>query len=143
MKSIDTLHFFSETATEFAISLIQTLVTQESSSVSELFNVVDALSKVFHLWLEVLCSWPCHLVGLPISLLSMMCLQLAISPGSPDSLQHLVEIRKSTFSNNTSYAASKDEMVIQSRDKKVCTLRNGDLFLCTKFLLQSPSKLCS
>jgi hypothetical protein len=51
MKSIDTLHFFSETATEFAISLIQTLVTQESSSVSELFNVVDALSKVFHLWL--------------------------------------------------------------------------------------------
>lgn len=37
----------SETATEFAISLIQTLVTQDSSSVSELFNVVDVLSKVF------------------------------------------------------------------------------------------------
>ncbi|KAK3124635.1 hypothetical protein QOZ80_7BG0589710 [Eleusine coracana subsp. coracana] len=81
-------------ATEFAISLIQTLVTQESSSVSELFNVVDALSK------------------------------LAIRPGSPDSLQHLVEIARSSFNNSVSYAASKDEKVIQSRDKKVLSGRS-------------------
>lgn len=75
-------------ATEFAISLIKTLVTQESNSVSELFSVVDALSK------------------------------LAIRPGSPDSLQQLVEVARSTFTS-TNYAASKDEKVIQSRDKKV------------------------
>jgi CCR4-NOT transcription complex subunit 1 len=133
MKSIDVLHFFVlETATEFAISLIQTLVTQESSSVSELFNVVDALSKVIHLSLEVLCSRSCYLVGLPINGLSMLCLQLAIRPRSPDSLQHLIEIARSGFSSSASYAASK---VIQSRDKKVCTIRNGCLFLCTKILL--------
>nr|CAB3500171.1 unnamed protein product [Digitaria exilis] len=79
----------NKTATEFAISLIQTLVTQDSSSVSELFNVVDALSK------------------------------LATRPGSPDSLQHLIEIARSTFNNSANYAASKDDKVIQSRDKKV------------------------
>nr|CAB3495279.1 unnamed protein product [Digitaria exilis] len=79
----------NKTATEFAISLVQTLVTQDSSSVSELFNVVDALSK------------------------------LATRPGSPDSLQHLIEIARSTFNNSANYAASKDDKVIQSRDKKV------------------------
>jgi CCR4-NOT transcription complex subunit 1 len=79
----------NKTATEFAISLIQTLVTQDFSSVSELFNIVDALSK------------------------------LATRPGSPDSLQNLIEIARSTFNNNANYAASKDEKVIQSRDKKV------------------------
>ncbi|XP_034575639.1 uncharacterized protein [Setaria viridis] len=82
----------NKTATEFAISLIQTLVTQDSSSVSELFNVVDVLSK------------------------------LATRPGSPDSLQHLIEIARSTFNNTANYAAAKDEKVIQSRDKKVAVL---------------------
>ncbi|KAL6906403.1 hypothetical protein ACP4OV_004004 [Aristida adscensionis] len=83
----------NKTATEFAISLIQTLITQESSSVSELFNVVDALSK------------------------------LAIRPGSPDSLQQLVEIARSSFSNNSTYVALKDEKGAQSRDKKVLSGR--------------------
>jgi hypothetical protein len=37
----------TEAATEFAIALVQTLVTQESGVfISELFNVVDVLSKV-------------------------------------------------------------------------------------------------
>ncbi|XP_062201118.1 uncharacterized protein LOC133903692 isoform X2 [Phragmites australis] len=75
----------NKTATEFAISLIQTLVSQESSSTSELFNVVDALSK------------------------------LAIRPGSPDSLQHLIEIARSSFNNSASYAAWKDEKVLLGR----------------------------
>ncbi|KAJ1296292.1 hypothetical protein BS78_01G288700 [Paspalum vaginatum] len=83
----------NKTATEFAISLIQTLVTQESSSVSELFNVVDALSK------------------------------LAVRPGSPDSLQHLIEIARSSLNNSANYATSKDEKVILSRDKKVLSGR--------------------
>ena len=38
----------SEIATEFAMSLVQTLITQEPSGISELCNVVDALSKVGH-----------------------------------------------------------------------------------------------
>jgi hypothetical protein len=37
---------YSEVATEFAMSLVQTLITQDSVGVSELYNVVDALSKV-------------------------------------------------------------------------------------------------
>ena len=37
---------FSEAATEFAISLLQTLVVEESSVISELHNLVDALAKV-------------------------------------------------------------------------------------------------
>jgi CCR4-NOT transcription complex subunit 1 len=36
----------SEGATEFAISLVQTLITQEPNGVSKLYNVVDVLSKV-------------------------------------------------------------------------------------------------
>jgi CCR4-NOT transcription complex subunit 1 len=46
-------------------------------------------------------------------------LQLAIRPGSPDSLQQLVEVARSTLNSSTNYTASKDEKVIQSRDKKV------------------------
>jgi CCR4-NOT transcription complex subunit 1 len=45
--------------------------------------------------------------------------QLATRPGSPDSLQHLIEIARSTLNSSANYAAAKDEKVIQSRDKKV------------------------
>ena len=114
---MDCICLSSETATEFAISLIKTLVTQESSSVSELFNVVDALSKVFGVY--ILC-FPRLLVGLRLRVMVMFAvLQLAIRPGSPDSLQQLVEVARSTLNSSTNYAASKDEKVIQSRDKKV------------------------
>lgn len=102
-------------ATEFAISLIKTLVTQESSSVSEFVNVVDALSKVFGVY--ILC-FPHLLVGLGVMVMFAV-LQLAIRPGSPDSLQRLVEVARNTLNSSTNYAASKDEKVIQSRDKKV------------------------
>lgn len=37
---------YSEVATEFAMSLVQTLITQDPVSISELHNVVDAISKV-------------------------------------------------------------------------------------------------
>ena len=112
---MDCICLSSETATEFAISLIKTLVTQESNSVSELFNVVDALSKVFGVY--ILC-FPRLLVGLRVMVMFAV-LQLAIRPGSPDSLQQLVEVARSTLNSSTNYAASKDEKVIQSRDKKV------------------------
>ena len=67
-----------------------------------------------YLWVHVL--WFCLIVGL---LVTLCLLQLATRPGSPDSLQHLIEIARSSFNNNANYAASKDEKVIQARDKKV------------------------
>ncbi|XP_051196211.1 uncharacterized protein [Lolium perenne] len=72
-------------ATEFAISLVQTLITQEPNGVSKLYNVVDVLSK------------------------------LAIGPGSPESLQQLIEIARSNFNNAASFAAMKDEKVLSGR----------------------------
>ncbi|CAH9118024.1 unnamed protein product [Cuscuta europaea] len=54
----------NKAATEFAISLIQTLVMSESRAISELQNIVDALAK------------------------------LAARPGSPESLKQLVEMAK-------------------------------------------------
>lgn len=36
----------AEAATDFAISLIQALVVEESNVISELHNLVDALAKV-------------------------------------------------------------------------------------------------
>ncbi|KAJ4795845.1 transcription regulator [Rhynchospora pubera] len=78
----------NKAATEFAIALVQTLVTQESGVfISELFNVVDTLSKI------------------------------ASRPGSPESLQHLIEIVRNIT------APSKDEKARQLRDKKVLSSR--------------------
>lgn len=37
----------AEAATDFAISLLQTLVIEESKVISELHNLVDALAKVY------------------------------------------------------------------------------------------------
>ncbi|KAG8092529.1 hypothetical protein GUJ93_ZPchr0012g21276 [Zizania palustris] len=73
-------------ATEFAISLVQTLITQESSSISEVYNVVDALSK------------------------------LAIRPTSPDSLQQLIEIARSfSAMKDENVRQSKDKKVLSGR----------------------------
>ncbi|VAH18014.1 unnamed protein product [Triticum turgidum subsp. durum] len=83
----------NKNATEFAISLVQTLITQEPSGISELCNVVDALSK------------------------------LAIRPGSPESLQQLIEIARSNFKNAASFAAMKDEKVRHATDNKVLSGR--------------------
>ncbi|CAM0956224.1 unnamed protein product [Alopecurus aequalis] len=72
-------------ATEFAISLVQTLITQEPKGVSKLYNVVDALSKV------------------------------SIGPDSSESLQQLIEIARSNFNNASSFAGMKDEKVLSGR----------------------------
>ncbi|KAK9292677.1 hypothetical protein L1049_020655 [Liquidambar formosana] len=80
-------------ATEFAISLLQTLLVQESRvSVSELPNLVDALAK------------------------------LATRPGSPESLQQLVEIAKNPAANAavlSGFTVGKEDRTKQSREKKV------------------------
>jgi CCR4-NOT transcription complex subunit 1 len=108
----------TEAATEFAIALVQTLVTQESGVfISELFNVVDVLSKVRtsqNLGKKrgrkkkdpLACSKE-------IKCFFFSCFQIASRPGSPESLQQLIEIVRS---NN---APIKDEKARQSRDKKV------------------------
>ncbi|KAK9910902.1 hypothetical protein M0R45_034838 [Rubus argutus] len=78
-------------ATEFASSLLQTLVIEESNVISELQNLVDALAKV------------------------------AAKPGSPESLQQLVEIVKNPAANVAAPSGvnvGKDDKTRQSREKK-------------------------
>ncbi|KAM7274650.1 hypothetical protein ACFE04_016516 [Oxalis oulophora] len=81
----------NKTATDFSISLLQTFVSDESSVISELHNLVDALAK------------------------------LAAKPGSAESLQQLVEIIRNPSSNGgtlSSATAGKDEKARQFKDKK-------------------------
>ncbi|KAG8653698.1 CCR4-NOT transcription complex subunit 1-like isoform X2 [Manihot esculenta] len=78
-------------ATEFAISLVQTLVMEESKVISELHNLVDALAK------------------------------LAAKPGSPESLQQLIEIVRNPVANSavfSGFTVGKEDKTRQSRDKK-------------------------
>ncbi|KNA22767.1 hypothetical protein SOVF_031520 isoform A [Spinacia oleracea] len=79
-------------ATEFAVSLLQTLVNEEPKVISELQTLVEALSK------------------------------LAARPGSPELLQQLVETAKipaATVGGITSPSTGKDDKNRQARDKKV------------------------
>ncbi|KAJ4727200.1 putative Ccr4-not transcription complex [Melia azedarach] len=80
----------NKAATEFAVSLLQTLVTDESRVISELHNLVDALAK------------------------------LAAKPGSPESLQQLIEIVRNPSNVNASSGATtgKEDKARQSKDKK-------------------------
>ncbi|KAJ8900176.1 hypothetical protein K2173_024816 [Erythroxylum novogranatense] len=89
----------NKAATDFAISLIQSLVAEEPKVISELHNFVDALAKS----------------------LSVCYLQLAAKPGSPESLQQLIEIAKNPTATSVplpgTYVA-KDDKAKQFRDKK-------------------------
>ncbi|XP_060964127.1 uncharacterized protein LOC133033427 isoform X2 [Cannabis sativa] len=81
----------NKAATEFAISLLQILAVEESTVISELHNLVDALAK------------------------------LASKPGSPESLQQLVEMVKNPSANvavSSGVNVGKDDKARQSRDKK-------------------------
>ncbi|KAJ4954224.1 hypothetical protein NE237_031056 [Protea cynaroides] len=82
----------NKTATEFSISLLQTLVVQEPGvSVSELHNLVDALAK------------------------------LAMRPGSPESLQQLVDIARNPAANSAALSGltvGKEDKARQAREKK-------------------------
>ncbi|CAL5364196.1 unnamed protein product [Camellia sinensis] len=82
----------NKSATEFAISLLQTLLIQESSvSVSELPNLVDVLAKV------------------------------ATRPGASDSLQQLVETTRNPAANAavlSGFSLGKDDKAKPSREKK-------------------------
>ncbi|KAM0835819.1 hypothetical protein ACQ4PT_062703 [Festuca glaucescens] len=77
------------------MSLVQTLITQDSAIISELYDVVDALSKISR------------------------------RPGSPESLPQLLEIARSNANNAPGFAFGKDEKAIQSKDKKVLFSRTN------------------
>ncbi|VFQ85948.1 unnamed protein product [Cuscuta campestris] len=82
-------------ATEFAISLIQTLAMSESRVMPELQSLVDALAK------------------------------LAARSGSPDSLRHLIEIVKNSSVNTAALSglmSGKEESTQQLKDKKTVLL---------------------
>ncbi|KAI3444740.1 hypothetical protein Pfo_001405 [Paulownia fortunei] len=91
----------NKTATEFAISLIQTLVINDSKVISELHNLVDALAKAVFIYF-----------------------QLAARPGSPESLQQLVEIAKNPANAAalSPVAVGKEDNTRTSRDKKATGL---------------------
>ncbi|KAL2477889.1 transcription regulator [Forsythia ovata] len=81
----------NKAATEFSISLIQSLVMDGSKVVSELHNLVDALAK------------------------------LAARPGSPESLQRLIEIAKNPAASAATLSGlsvGKDDNNISSSNKK-------------------------
>lgn len=88
----------NKSATEFAVSLIQTLVISDSRVISELQNLVDVLAKI------------------------------AARPGSPESLQQLVEIAKNPGANAaalSSVSFGKEDNNKQSRDKKIAVTATG------------------
>ncbi|XP_044493750.1 CCR4-NOT transcription complex subunit 1-like [Mangifera indica] len=88
----------NKAAMEFAISLLQTLVADESRVISELHNLVDALAKV------------------------------AAKPGSSESLQQLIEIVKNPIVNVTASgaAAGMEDKIRQSKDKKALSLSTAN-----------------
>ncbi|KAM0926261.1 hypothetical protein ACQ4PT_003393 [Festuca glaucescens] len=85
----------NKVAIEFAMSLVQTLISQDSAIISELYDVVEALSKISR------------------------------RPGSPESLPQLLEIARSNANNAPGFAFGKDEKAIQSKDKKVLFSRTN------------------
>ncbi|XVE76912.1 hypothetical protein DITRI_Ditri13aG0018400 [Diplodiscus trichospermus] len=80
----------NKAAMEFAMSLLQALVTDESRVISELHNLVDALAKI------------------------------ASKPGSPEPLQQLIDMVRnpSSMAALSSATVGKEDKARQSRDKK-------------------------
>lgn len=102
---------------EFSISLLQSLVIEEPKVISEFHNLVDALAKVC-VCLNCIGFW----IAVSSTSLLFHILQLATKPGSPDTLQQLVEMVKNPASNAASLSAigtGKEDKTKQLRDKKV------------------------
>ncbi|KAF8103354.1 hypothetical protein N665_0188s0292 [Sinapis alba] len=82
----------NKSATDFSISLLQYLVTEKSSVISELHSLVDALAK------------------------------LSAKSGSPEALQQLIDIIRNPLTNTSGLSDSATENEIndrQSKDEKV------------------------
>lgn len=113
------MHESAEAATEFAISLLQTLVIEESKVISELHNLVDALAKVYFC---LFYGGECIPWYLYVKLLTNFNFQLSAKPGSPESLQQLVEIVKNPAAGVVPLSGvnvGKEDKVRQLKDKKV------------------------
>ena len=130
-----------ESATEFAISLLQTLLVQDLRvGVSELSNLVDVLFKVHNSLFYYVIKNLVLMVSI-MRLITFAKWQLASKPGAPDSLQQLVEIVKNPDANAAAlsrFSVGKDDMAKQSREKKVAEysvafLKNpfSFFFVCT------------
>ncbi|XP_019058124.1 PREDICTED: CCR4-NOT transcription complex subunit 1 isoform X2 [Tarenaya hassleriana] len=81
----------NKSATDFAITLLQSLVSEESSVISELHSLVDALAK------------------------------LAAKPGSPESLQHLIDMIRNPVASSASLSSAAigiENGARQSKDEK-------------------------
>ncbi|KAL0866576.1 hypothetical protein Bca101_045694 [Brassica carinata] len=78
----------NKSATDFSISLLQYLVTEESSVISELHSLVDALAK------------------------------LSAKPGSPEALQQLIDIIRNPVTNTSGLSDSATENEINDRQLK-------------------------
>ncbi|CAN1248811.1 CCR4-NOT transcription complex subunit 1 [Linum perenne] len=88
----------NKAATEFSVSLIQALVVEEYNIISELHNLVDALAK------------------------------LASKPGSPESLQQLMEIVKNPTANVaalSAFSVGKDDRTRQKKFWQVTNLSSN------------------
>ena len=109
--------YYTEAATEFAVSLLQTLANEEPKVISELQNLVEALAKVgLYFVLNE------GFISKRVFNSSSISLQLAARPGSPESLQQLVESVKNPTANAgtlPSPSGGKDDRNRQTRDKKV------------------------
>ncbi|KAJ6835455.1 CCR4-NOT transcription complex subunit 1 [Iris pallida] len=108
----------NKAATEFAVSLVQALVIHEPGvSMSEFYYVIDALAK------------------------------LAMMPGSPESLQQLIEIARNNTANATSlsgFAANEEEKSRLSRGKRVISgrvLANRDEYNVNESAATDPTGL--
>ena len=94
------------------------LIQDSRVSVSELPNLVDALGKV---QFATMCYLDFFFV-MAFLLISGSKLQLAMRPGSPESLQQLVEIARNPAANAAILSGlnvGKDDKEKQSREKKV------------------------
>ncbi|PWA89109.1 transcription regulator [Artemisia annua] len=79
----------NKVATEFAISLVQTLVASDPRVISELHHLVEALAK------------------------------LATRPDASEALRQLVEIARNPSASSSGLPSDKDDSVRQTKDKKV------------------------
>ncbi|AQL10308.1 CCR4-NOT transcription complex subunit 1 isoform X7 [Zea mays] len=107
----------NKVATEFAMSLVQTLITQDPVSISELHNVVDAISK------------------------------LAWGPGSPESLQQLIGIarnnvlaaqvnKEESIANETTLIDPNQVAVLFSEWCQICSHVNASDAIYSRFVTQ-------
>ncbi|KAM7260736.1 hypothetical protein ACFE04_026211 [Oxalis oulophora] len=111
----------NKAAMEFSMSLLETLVTDESSVLSELHNLVDALAKVLKLFISINVAFQNNLSVTDDN----PNWQIAGKPGCPEPLTKLVDIIKNPVANAdtlSSIAVGKEDMSKQTRDKKASGL---------------------